>query len=171
MEEQIKEILDTFKTDTEDLWEQFMEGVDPDPQKYDDFLDHAYKASTQQLLLLVNEIRDGQGDTPLQTPRAKNIKVNDDGTISPIDPSKPSSFSSDFSERGVIRAILLNMEWCHTVKTDSLEKTVQAVERLVNEARIDEATKACYEWEKSPNLPATYLIDRIAELRLLSEEK
>jgi|SRR6478672_11427490 len=71
----------------------------------------------------------------------KNIKVNDDGTISPIDPSKPSLYTTDFSEGKVIEAILLNMEWCHAVKTESLEKAKAAIEALISqrerEARIE----------------------------------
>lgn len=40
--EWVDEILDNFKDNTEDLCEQFMEGDDPDPQKYDDFLNSAH---------------------------------------------------------------------------------------------------------------------------------
>ena len=46
----LDETLDTFKEETEDLWEQFMEGDDPDPQKYDEFLDNAYKQAKASLI-------------------------------------------------------------------------------------------------------------------------
>ena len=32
-------------------------------------------------------------------------------------------------------------------------------------ARVDEATRAAGSWEKKPGIPATYLIDRIEELK------
>jgi hypothetical protein len=63
----------------------------------------------------------------VEPPKDNNIKVNKDGTISPIDPNKPSTYSTDFSEEAVIRAILLNMEWCHAVTTKSLDKATKEI--------------------------------------------
>lgn len=39
------------------LWDQFMEGDDPDPQKYDEFSDNAVTEATDQIIELFN--RDG----------------------------------------------------------------------------------------------------------------
>lgn len=53
-QQSIRDVLEKFSEDTEDLWEQFMEGDDPDPEKYDQFLDNAYKSATQELLNIIN---------------------------------------------------------------------------------------------------------------------
>ena len=55
-ERDIDGILDTYKEETEDLWEQFMEGDSPDPQKYDDFLDTATSKAKQALTSLIKEL-------------------------------------------------------------------------------------------------------------------
>lgn len=57
IESEVVKALDKFKEETEDLWEHFMEGDDPDPQKYDDFLDNAYKAATQSIMALIVDSR------------------------------------------------------------------------------------------------------------------
>ena len=38
-------------------------------------------------------------------------------------------------------------------------------EALISEARADEVTRACEKWEEQPSLPATYMIDRLAQLK------
>jgi hypothetical protein len=59
----IARILDKFKEETEDLWDQFMEGDSPAPQKYDDFLDNAYKtAQTAILAILAQEVNKARID-------------------------------------------------------------------------------------------------------------
>ena len=57
MSKTIKNVLYQFKEDTEDLWEHFMEGDNPDPQKYDDFLDSAYETAITQISELIREAR------------------------------------------------------------------------------------------------------------------
>ena len=48
-------ILDKFIHETEDLWEQFMEGIDPNPQKYDDFYDNARNKARQAIADLIKQ--------------------------------------------------------------------------------------------------------------------
>lgn len=39
------------------------------------------------------------------------------------------------------------------------------LEDLIQNIRLEEVLKACYNWEKYPDLPATYLINRKAEIK------
>jgi hypothetical protein len=109
---------------------------------------------------------------------SQNIKVNKDGTISPIDPTKPSKYSTskdlkfeptDTSEKGIIRAILLNMEWCHAVKTESLEKTVQSIttylQQEVGKARLDEIEGFLDIWHNNDSFGTSDFHKRIATIR------
>lgn len=54
----IEQILDKFTEETEDLWEQFMEGDNPvpDPDKYKDFYDRAKKEAKTAIGQLMLDI-------------------------------------------------------------------------------------------------------------------
>lgn len=56
LDKKLEEILQKFQDDNDGLWDKFMEGTDPDPQKYDDSIDDALKEAVNHLTTLFSNL-------------------------------------------------------------------------------------------------------------------
>lgn len=56
------------------------------------------------------------------------------------------------------------VKWSMPTRQVAISEICALIDRAVAEARKDELSKACHYWEENPTLPATYMIDRTAEL-------